>query len=108
VEKALHRVTDTKGAFNVTEVAKGKKISKSLLDPNDVFILDAGHEVKREKGEEEEGEKRANSSTGHCMGRIQGQCGREEACLADRPRLRDQARQGPQHSRVPCVAGRGE
>jgi gelsolin len=42
---ALHRLSDATGTFSFTEVAKGKKISKKLLDSSDVFILDTGPEV---------------------------------------------------------------
>jgi hypothetical protein len=45
VEKTLLRISDASGGMDVSEVAKGTKIQKSLLDSNDVFILDAGHEV---------------------------------------------------------------
>lgn len=45
VEKTLLKLSDATGAFQVQEVGKGKSIKKSLLDSNDVFILDAGQEV---------------------------------------------------------------
>lgn len=45
VEKTLLKLSDATGAMKLTEVAKGKKIKKSLLDSSDVFIVDAGHEV---------------------------------------------------------------
>lgn len=46
LEKTLFRLSDATGAFKCDEVAKGKKIKRSLLDSNDVFILDAGQEVR--------------------------------------------------------------
>jgi len=45
VEKVLFRLSDATGKFELKEVGKGHKISKSLLDSNDVFILDIGIEV---------------------------------------------------------------
>nr|AAD24195.1 fragmin A [Physarum polycephalum] len=45
VEKTLHRLSDATGNMKLAEVAKGKKIKKSLLDSTDVFIIDAGQEV---------------------------------------------------------------
>lgn len=45
VEKTLYRLSDASGNFKIDELAKGKKIKKSLLDSSDVFILDAGQEV---------------------------------------------------------------
>lgn len=45
VEKKLFRLSDASGKFEFTEVGKGDKISKALLDTNDVFILDTGAEV---------------------------------------------------------------
>lgn len=45
LEKTLLRLSDATGSVKLDEVAKGKKIKKSLLDSNDVFILDAGQEV---------------------------------------------------------------
>jgi len=44
-EKTLFQLSDATGAMKMAEVGKGKKIKKSLLDTNDVFILDAGQEV---------------------------------------------------------------
>lgn len=45
VEKVLFRLSDATGKFELKEVGKGHKVSKSLLDSSDVFILDAGFEV---------------------------------------------------------------
>lgn len=45
VEKTLLKLSDVSGSLQVQEVGKGKTIKKSLLDSNDVFILDAGQEV---------------------------------------------------------------
>jgi len=44
-EKKLFRLSDATGSFAFTEVGKGPKVKRSLLDTNDVFILDAGIEV---------------------------------------------------------------
>jgi len=44
-ESVLHRLSDASGSFQFTEVAKGHKISRKLLDSADVFILDTGTEV---------------------------------------------------------------
>jgi len=44
-EKVLLRLSDATGKFVTTEVGRGDKISKKLLDSSDVFILDAGAEV---------------------------------------------------------------
>lgn len=44
-EKTLWKLSDATGAMKLTEVGKGKKLKKALLDTNDVFVLDAGHEV---------------------------------------------------------------
>jgi len=41
----LLRLSDASGKFEFTEVAKGQKIKKSLLDTNDVFVLYNGHTV---------------------------------------------------------------
>jgi len=43
--KRLFQLSDASGKLTFTEVAKGKAIKKSQLDPNDVFILDTGAEV---------------------------------------------------------------
>jgi hypothetical protein len=43
-EKKLFKLSDAGGQLKFTEVAKGR-IPWSALDTNDVFILDAGHEV---------------------------------------------------------------
>jgi hypothetical protein len=40
----LFRISDASGALEVTSVAKGK-LDKSLLDPNDVFLLDVGSQI---------------------------------------------------------------
>jgi len=45
LEKKLFRLSDASGKMEFTEVAKGPKISKKLLDTNDVFVLDTGVEV---------------------------------------------------------------
>jgi len=43
---SLHRLSDASGKFTFTEVsAKAEKLKRSLLDSNDVFILDTGAEV---------------------------------------------------------------
>jgi gelsolin len=44
-EKRLFRLSDASGKLEFTEVAKGKAIKRSMLDANDVFILDTGAEV---------------------------------------------------------------
>jgi len=44
-EKILFRLSDASGKFEFTEVGRGHKIQKKLLDSNDVFILDSGFEV---------------------------------------------------------------
>ena len=100
-------------------MAKGKRIQKALLESSDVFILDAGHEViigrgggRRGKGKGE-GRGRSGAKTyelclGVCMGRIKGECGREEACIEVCTRLRGAAEQEPRHSRLPCLGGRRE
>jgi len=44
-EKKLFQLSDASGTLTFTEVAKGAAVKRNLLDPNDVFILDAGHEV---------------------------------------------------------------
>lgn len=41
----LLRLSDASGKFEFKEVAKGKQVSKSLLDSNDVFVLYTGAEV---------------------------------------------------------------
>ena len=41
---SLHRVSDASGTLTVTEVGRAK-LTKDMLDPNDVFILDTGSEV---------------------------------------------------------------
>ena len=41
---SLWRVSDSTGTLQMTEVARGK-LTKDMLDPSDVFILDAGGEV---------------------------------------------------------------
>ena len=46
VEKTLLRLSDATGAMKLADVAKGKKIKKSLLDSADVFVIDAGQEVQ--------------------------------------------------------------
>jgi len=43
--KRLFRLSDSSGTLNITEVGVGSKVKKSLLDSNDVFILDTGAEV---------------------------------------------------------------
>jgi len=44
-EKILFRLSDASGKLEFKEVGKGGGVKKSLLDPNDVFILDTGAEV---------------------------------------------------------------
>lgn len=44
VEKKLFRLSDSKGSLQLTPVASGK-VTKSMLDPNDVFLFDTGFEV---------------------------------------------------------------
>jgi len=44
-EKKLFRLSDASGKLEFAEVAKGKAIKRSQLDPSDVFILDTGAEV---------------------------------------------------------------
>jgi len=44
-DKALYRLSDASGKFEFKEVAKGDHIKRTLLDSNDVFILDSGVEV---------------------------------------------------------------
>jgi len=43
--KKLFQLSDASGQMVFKEVANGKNCKKSLLDPNDVFILDTGAEV---------------------------------------------------------------
>jgi gelsolin len=43
--KRLFRLSDSSGSLSITEVGVGSKVKKSLLDSNDVFILDTGAEV---------------------------------------------------------------
>ncbi|KAF9949059.1 hypothetical protein BGZ72_009085 [Mortierella alpina] len=43
--KKLYRLSDAKGAVEFTHEASGPKVTKDLLDSNDVFILDVQHEV---------------------------------------------------------------
>jgi hypothetical protein len=49
VEKTLLKLSDATGGMKISEVAKGKKIKKSLLESSDVFIIDAGEEVLNSK-----------------------------------------------------------
>ncbi|PRP87567.1 hypothetical protein PROFUN_04594 [Planoprotostelium fungivorum] len=44
-DKRLMKVSDSTGSLEFTEVAVGSEISKSLLNSDDVFILDNGEEV---------------------------------------------------------------
>jgi len=44
-EKKLFRLSDASGKLEFTEIAKGAAVKRSMLDPNDVFILDTGAEV---------------------------------------------------------------
>eukprot|EP01111_Echinosteliopsis_oligospora_P001710 TRINITY_DN124_c0_g1_i1.p1 TRINITY_DN124_c0_g1~~TRINITY_DN124_c0_g1_i1.p1 ORF type:complete len:375 (+),score=121.39 TRINITY_DN124_c0_g1_i1:25-1125(+) len=44
-EGELHRLSDASGKMSFTEVAKGANIKRSMLDSNDVFILDTGSAV---------------------------------------------------------------
>jgi gelsolin len=44
-EKRLFQLSDASGSLTFKEVAKGAAVKRSLLDPNDVFILDTGAEV---------------------------------------------------------------
>jgi len=44
-EKRLFQLSDASGKLEFKEVAKGPAVKKSLLDTNDVFILDTGAEV---------------------------------------------------------------
>jgi gelsolin len=44
-EKKLFRLSDASGEMKFTEEAKGTAVKMSLLDTNDVFVFDAGHEV---------------------------------------------------------------
>jgi len=41
----LLRLSDASGKFEFTEVAKGRKVKRTLLDSNDVFVLFTGAEV---------------------------------------------------------------
>eukprot|EP01114_Cavostelium_apophysatum_P007459 TRINITY_DN19562_c0_g1_i1.p1 TRINITY_DN19562_c0_g1~~TRINITY_DN19562_c0_g1_i1.p1 ORF type:complete len:369 (-),score=119.52 TRINITY_DN19562_c0_g1_i1:73-1179(-) len=43
--KVLFQLSDATGSLTFKEVAKGHAVKKSLLDSNDVFILDTGAEV---------------------------------------------------------------
>jgi len=44
-QAVLLRLSDASGKFEFTEVGKGEKIKRSLLDTNDVFILNTGAQV---------------------------------------------------------------
>jgi len=44
-EKVLFRLSDASGKFEFTEVGRGQRINKKLLDSSDVFVLDSGFEV---------------------------------------------------------------
>jgi len=44
-EKRLFQLSDASGALSFKEVGKGAAVKRSLLDPNDVFVLDTGAEV---------------------------------------------------------------
>ena len=44
-EKRLMKVSDASGKIKLTEVATGDKLSRNLLDSDDVFLLDDGYEV---------------------------------------------------------------
>lgn len=44
VEKKLFHLSDSKGSLQLTPVASGK-VTKSMLDPNDVFLFDTGFEI---------------------------------------------------------------
>jgi len=43
--KALFRLSDSSGAMEFKEIAKGNACKRGLLDSSDVFILDTGSEV---------------------------------------------------------------
>eukprot|EP01119_Soliformovum_irregulare_P003985 TRINITY_DN15002_c0_g1_i1.p1 TRINITY_DN15002_c0_g1~~TRINITY_DN15002_c0_g1_i1.p1 ORF type:complete len:373 (-),score=136.12 TRINITY_DN15002_c0_g1_i1:42-1160(-) len=43
--KRLFQLSDASGAMKFTKVGEGSTVKKSLLDPNDVFVLDTGAEV---------------------------------------------------------------
>ncbi|KAI1317498.1 hypothetical protein EDD11_008305 [Mortierella claussenii] len=43
--KKLYRLSNAKGRFEFTLEASGPKVSKELLDSDDVFILDVHHEI---------------------------------------------------------------
>ncbi|KAF9402510.1 hypothetical protein BGX21_009841 [Mortierella sp. AD011] len=43
--KKLYRLSDASGAITFTEEATGNKVTKELLDSNDVFILDVQNEI---------------------------------------------------------------
>lgn len=43
--KRLFRLSDASGKITFTEVGVGAGVKRSLLDPNDVFILDTGAEI---------------------------------------------------------------
>jgi len=44
-EKRLFQLSDASGTLTFKEVGKGAAVKRSLLDPNDVFVLDTGAEV---------------------------------------------------------------
>jgi len=44
-EKRLFQLSDATGSLSFKEVGKGAAVKRSLLDPNDVFVLDTGAEV---------------------------------------------------------------
>ncbi|XP_065178187.1 gelsolin-like protein 1 [Sycon ciliatum] len=41
----LFRLSDASGSLEMTKVAEGQKFEKPLLDTNDVFLLDTGHQM---------------------------------------------------------------
>ncbi|KAG0221165.1 fragmin60 [Mortierella sp. GBAus27b] len=43
--KKLYRLSDASGSVKFTLEGEGPKVNRDLLDSNDVFILDVGHEV---------------------------------------------------------------
>eukprot|EP01133_Synstelium_polycarpum_P010775 gene10775-12553_t len=61
VPKSLHKLSDASGKLTFTQLATGK-ISRKLLDSNDVFILDAGFEVQIWVGL-----KSSNNEKKHCF-----------------------------------------
>jgi len=44
-KKKLFKFSDQSGSFEFTNVGEGSNVKKSLLDPNDAFIFDAGNHI---------------------------------------------------------------